>query len=482
MRESGIVVRVVLTVVIATAATTVANTTALAQTDSIVVLRGGWLFDGTSDDVVRNAGIVVEDGKFMQVGATLEGVDLANARVLSLSDSDYVLPGFFDLHAHYHMDLFGKGRVDETRAYPAIFLANGVTATFPAGEMNPDRMEALREQIDSSERPGPRIFNSGPYFGRARPGWDDAMSTDSLKREVDYWAARGVRGFKAKGIGPQHLRALIQEAHLHGLTVTGHLGSGYGNTVNPRDAILMGIDRVEHFLGGDALTADRSAYASLVNVTPDTPEFRRIVALYLDHNVFFDATLSAYGYFGERDPRVYSHFEDERKYLTPYMQGLLQKRPPREVNEEFERIYRVKMKTVKAFYDAGGGRLLTLGTDHPSRGEYLSGFAIHREMHALVLAGIPEAAVLRVATINGARALDASSYLGTIEPGKFADLVVVRGNPLKDITRTRHVVWVMKAGRLYDPRALLKSVEGTIGPSGPDEIPAWTPQDRATRE
>ena len=66
----------------------------------------------------------------------------------------------------------------------------------------------------------------------------------------------GVKGFKAKGITPEQLRALIERAHLHGLTVTGHLDSGNRNSVNPRDAILMGIDRIEHFMGGDAFTPD----------------------------------------------------------------------------------------------------------------------------------------------------------------------------------------------------------------------------------
>ena len=84
-----------------------------------------------------------------------------------------------------------------------------------------------------------------------------------------------------------------------------------------------------------------------------------------------------------------------------------------------------------------------------------------------MLAGIPPAAALRIATINGARALNVATTLGTIEPGKLADLVVVRGNPLADIRNTRHVELVMKDGVTYDPRALLKSVEGKIGFTAP---------------
>ena len=75
---------------------------------------------------------------------------------------------------------------------------------------------------------------------------------------------------------------MIERAHFHGLTVTGHLDSGNRNSVNPRDAIIMGIDRIEHFMGGDAFTADKSAYASYEDMTFDTPAFKKIAALYKD--------------------------------------------------------------------------------------------------------------------------------------------------------------------------------------------------------
>ncbi len=88
-------------------------------------------------------------------------------------------------------------------------------------------------------------------------------------------------------------------------------------------------------------------------------------------------------------------------------------------------------------------------------------------------AGLPNPAVIRIATANGARALGVGSQLGTVEPGKLADLVVVRGNPLDDIRNTRNVRLVIKAGTPHDPVKLLASVEGTIGPIGPDDVRRW---------
>ncbi|MDE0807084.1 MAG: amidohydrolase family protein [Longimicrobiales bacterium] len=439
------------------------------------VIEGGYLFDGIADDVVLNPGILIQNGKFLEVGLQTETSHSLVADTIKLTEDDYIIPGMFDLHAHYAMDLFGEGRVDERVGYPILFLANGVTSTFPGGEVDPVAMKELRLSIEQGHTIGARIFSAGPYFGSWRQGWNSDITEEALFQEVDYWVSQGVHAFKAKGISAVNLQVLIRRAHTYGATVTGHLGSGYRDSVNPRDAIMMGIDRIEHFLGGDAFTSDKSAYESLVEVDIESEDFDSIVDLYLEKRVFFDATLSAYGYYGERDPEVYDYFEDESKYFTPYMQGILRVRPPRVVNEQFEEIYWKKRETIKAFYEAGGAHLITLGTDHPSWGEFLSPFSVHRELLSFVLSGIPESDVIKFATINGAKAIHAGDYLGSIEAGKIADLVILSGNPLEDIRNIRNARMVMKNGQMYDPQKLLRFAEGKIGPSGPEEEVAWKP-------
>jgi len=450
------------------------RSTAAALQPGDVVFRGGLIFDSVRDDAVANSGLIVRNGSILEVQADLTSRDLTPARVIDLEPSDCLLPGIFDLHAHYAMDLFGAGRIDEHEVNPIVFLANGVTSTFPAGEVDPEAMRAARERIDSGLQTGPRIYNSGPYFGTARPGWNNAaMTTDQIRAEVDEWAAKGVRGFKAKGIRPDHLNALIDQAHKHGLTVTAHLDSGFRNSVNPKTAILMGIDRIEHFMGGDAIVPDRPAYSSLEALDVTRPEMRDIFSLYLRRHVYYDATVSAYGYWAGKDPEVYRYWINEMDFLTPHARQEVQKRLPRQPLSQFEKIYWIKRKEVKAFFDAGGGSLITLGTDHPSWGEFLSGFGSHRELHAMVLSGIPPAAALKIATINGARALNVDSKLGTLETGKFADLFVARGNPLQDIRHSRDVRFVMKAGQLYDAGELLASVKGKLGPTRAEDDVKW---------
>ncbi len=466
-----------------------------------LVVVGGRLWDGTGPTARPNPGIHVRNGTILAVGpielpaSAREGLEDSAAgrhatvdggRVLRLSDEHFVMPGLFDLHAHYAVDLYGEGRVDEYSVNPVLFLANGVTSTFPAGEVDPAEARRGRERVASGEIPGPRILWSGPYWGSARPAWDaEAMTPDSVRREATFWALEGVRGFKAKGIRPEQLAALIAVAHEHGITVTGHLDSGFGRSVNPRDAILMGIDRVEHFLGGDALPASRSAYASLEALGLDDPatagKIRRQARLFVDRGAYFDATLTAYGYFADREPAVFDDWIDEMSFLTPYARSVVEARLPRTPLDQFERIYYVKRRTVKAFVDAGGGDRLTLGTDHPSWGEFFSGFGAHRELHAMVLAGIPAHVALRAGTINAARAIGVGERLGTIEPGRYADLYVVRGDPLVDITHTRAGHVVIRSGRVFDPEALLDSVRGRLGPVTASEAGWWKGNERLGR-
>ena len=139
--------------------------------------------------------------------------------------------------------------------------------------------------------------------------------------------------------------------------------------------------------------------------------------------------------------------------------------------EIYQRVYRAKQTTIAAFHEAGG--TITLGTDHVSNGNHLPGFGVHRELDALVRNGIPEADALRIATINGARALKIDKDHGSIEIGKVADLVIIKGNPIDRIRNTRNVQTVVRAGKVYDSAELLSKVKGKLGPASKGEESSW---------
>ncbi|EAZ80797.1 amidohydrolase family protein [Algoriphagus machipongonensis] len=425
------------------------------------IITGGWVFDTSSKSFKKNQGIYLVNGHF---GDGNEKV--LNWEVKSLTDEDYILPGLIDLHAHYRVSYDGKA-YDDTVAMPKIFLANGITSTFPAGEIEPEKMWDLQKGIDAGRKPGPRILHSGPYFGTAAPDWNPNFTEQDIRKRVDVWAAKGAYGFKAKGISSDHLQALIDQAHKHNLTVTGHLNSGFRNSVNPQEAIEMGIDRVEHFLGGRLMPDSIDAYQSLKQIDPEDPRLSEIIELYIEKGVYFDATLATYGAIGMVDSPVFFDFAYEELYFTDFTDSIIKQAGESAFNELCALIYPVKQGVLKRYYDAGG--LITIGTDRPLLlenylGGGIGGFFIHREMAAMVEIGIPAADVLYFATQQNAEALGIADKTGSIKKGNWGDLIIIKGNPLEDITRTRTVHTVVKGGRIYDSRSLLDAAKGKLGP------------------
>ena len=436
--------------------------------DTLIV--GGHVFQTDTGKFTDNSGIAIKDGRFLKTDADAD--QFIARETIKLEDDKYLLPGLIDCHAHYNVRLIKKRR-EEFEVMPVIYLANGATVTFSCGEFDPEGMFKLRKSIEQGKQIGPRLLNSGPYFGRARPGWRGKKDAQEIRDEVDFWASKGVGGFKAKTIDPDSLRVLVEQAHKHGLTVTGHLDSGFRNSVNPRDAISMGIDRIEHFVGGDAMPNTQSAYASLQSIKSGTPEWEKIVKHFIDNKTVFDATLTAYGYLGIKpgEREEYGYWIDETQFFTPYFKELIKDRKPMKGMQIYQRIYDAKLKTIGDFHKAGG--TISLGTDHVSNGNHLPGFGVHRELDALVRGGISEADAIRIGTINGARALRIDKDHGSIEAGKFADLVVVTGNPLEKIRNTRNVETVFKQGVKHDAKQLLESVKGKLGPASKDDESDW---------
>ena len=444
-----------------------------AQTDPVYI-KGGSYFDVHTEQMVKNGGILVRGGRFYRVGEEPSKEKAGEYETIELSEKEYVLPGIVDIHAHYRIDAFGSDKleeIDEFKYNALVYLANGVTSTFANGVYYPYLELAAKRLINSGEWTGPRIWASGPYFGTARPDWED-YSKEEIYEQVDYWAELGVDGFKTKGGNPETIKHLVERAHWHGLKVAGHLGSGYRNTTNSITAIDYGIDRVEHILGGFVLDSTTYAYPVWNKVDTTSSSFKKTVQHFIDHNVYFDGTIIAPVFFTTLKDG-FDYWQDERSLFTNYVREQLPSREEQEASELMDGLYEAMKRSTKAFYEAGGGELLTLGTDAPSHGYYLAGFSAHREMHTMVMAGLPEHAALKAGTLNSAKALGKSSIVGSIETGKLADLYVVKGNPIEDITNTRNVELVMKSGAVYHPQKLLEKVKGNIGPKSEEETENW---------
>jgi hypothetical protein len=357
-----------------------------------------------------------------------------------------------------------------------VFLANGVTSTWSAGEFFPERVLDARDRIHRGDAIGPRIFASGPYFGAFRCeyqiqtadddciAWPNDITDAEIRAEVDKWADRGVISIKIKQASLSEVEILIDQAHKRGMTTAGHLANYQDRyDVRAKDAIRLGIDRIEH-----EITLDEGG--------EESSELGEMIDLFLENEVYFDANLQMYGEGKLRnDPALDMVWTDEARFFTPYARTLLEKRradnPGMESAQPSD--FPQRVLELGLLYRAGGADLLLIGTDEPVYGLLLPGFAYHRELQAMVWAGLPPVAVLKAATINGARALGVADRLGSIEAGKIADLYIANGNPLEDIKAARDIRLVIKAGVVYDPEELLRSAEGMIGPSGPDDHDDW---------
>tara|TARA_B100000768_G_scaffold33133_1_gene31742 strand:+ start:1816 stop:3270 length:1455 start_codon:yes stop_codon:yes gene_type:complete len=449
-----------------------------------LLIRGGWLFDGISDARRRNSGILVEGGNIIGVDLPSNIPSTMPVQVIELAESETILPGLIDLHAHYNLDLIDQGRAEEVVYNGIVFLANGVTATWSAGEFFPERMIAQRDLIEAGRAVGPHLFVSGPYFGAFRceynvsvaedecAAWPNDITEKEIIDEVSKWAQEGVVSLKIKQATPNEARIIIEQAHKLGMTTTGHLANyNVEYDVSTRDAILMGIDRIEHQL---TLAVGQD--------DPRSTQMNEVVDLMIKHKVYYGPNLQMYGGINLRNAHpTEMTWTDESKYFTPYTQTrLLQRGIPSPESEQKE--YDQRIIELMALYDAGGKHLIVVGTDEPVYTNMLPGFAYHRELLAMTYAGLPPIDVLKAATINGAMALGVADRLGSLESGKSADLLVVKGNPLDDIKAARNIRFVMKAGQIHNPEELLRLAEGKIGPAGPADHRDWTFQVKPLRD
>lgn len=433
----------------------------------VVALTNVKVIDGTGGPAKMGQTIVIDGTRIAAVGPTGSVEIPDGAEVMDLAGHT-VTPGFIGLHNHtFYMT--SRRSIQLNYSAPRLYLASGVTTIRTTGSMAPYDEINLHQAIEDGEVPGPQMFITGPYLtgGSGVSGMNRLSGADDARRVVKYWAEEGVTWFKAyTQISRAELEAAIDEAHKHGLKVTAHLCS-----VSYREAVALGIDNLEHgfFTNTDYDPQKKpdecpSGFRSrLADVDLQSDEVKATFDDMVANGVGMTSTLAVYELFVPNRPPLEQRTLDamspevREEYLTTREQiAKMGENAP--FNEYlFKKAQQYEYEFVKA------GGLLAASVDPTGNGGALPGYGDQRNYELLLEAGFTPAETIRIMSANGAKILDIDDDVGTVTPGKRANLIVIHGDIEANPAEIRNVTLVFRDGYGYDSAALIESVQGVVG-------------------
>jgi imidazolonepropionase-like amidohydrolase len=449
-----------------------------------VLLTHVRVIDGTGAPAVEDQNVIIEKGKIAAVEKGADVAESAGVTVLDLHGYS-VMPGIVGMHDHLFYiarpNLTAEWKSDPpllapqmTFSAPRLYLAGGVTTMRTTGSVEPYADLNLKRDIDGGKLPGPHLDVTGPYLEGATSYFiqmPHLRSANDARETVNYWADRGVTSFKAyMNISREELKAAIEAAHKRGIKVTGHLCS-----VTYPEAIELGIDDLEHgFYVNTQLDPDKkpdlcsqsAGEYTLEHMTPESVEAKNLIALLVKRHVAITSTLPVFEASGMPEGEQTPIRQAVLDAITPQAKQdffAFRQRPASLPSPKSDRaqLFKNDMSLEHEFAQAGG--LLIAGPDPTGRGDVVPGFGDQREIELLVRAGFSPVEAIKVATLNGAIYLGREGQVGSIAAGKNADLVVIKGDPSKQISDVEHVEIVFKDGVGYDTAKLLESVRGRYG-------------------
>jgi|TARA_B110000116_G_scaffold270414_1_gene288397 enamidase len=435
----------------------------IAIEGDLIALVNVKLIDGTGGPSQAGQTILIQSDKIVAVGTDISIPD--HALKVNL-EGHTVIPGLIGLHNHSFYT-GGRGRSAQLSfSGSRLYLGSGVTTIRTTGARAPYEELNLKDQIDSGQAIGPTMYTTGPYITGEQGSQTMARlsNTGQAQRLVEYWSNEGVSWFKAyTWISREELGAVIQEAHKNGKKVTAHLCS-----VGYREAVALGIDNLEHGLFAN------SEYAPNKNPDECPPGFsgdygnldmnsEAVQSTFkdmIDNGVSMTSTLVVYEISVAGRPPIHERVYD---ILAPEIASEVREIAVARRNGQGAidpRVFAKAMEYERAFVQAGG--LLAAGVDPTGYGAAPPGFGDQKNYELLLEAGFSHPEVVQIMSANGAKVLGIDQEVGTIEPGKTADLVVVEGD-LEEIGNLHATKFVFKHGVGWDSSKLIESVRGIVG-------------------
>jgi imidazolonepropionase-like amidohydrolase len=445
---------------------------------STVALTHVKVIDGTGTAARDDQTIVITNGRIQSVGDAAKAAIPADAKVLDLHGYT-VIPGLVGMHDHLVYPAGAGFYAEMGYSFPRLYLASGVTTIRTTGALEPYTDIEIKKQIDTGKAPGPKIGITGPYLegeGSFAVQMHALTGPEDARKTVAFWAEQGATSYKAyMFITRAELGAAIDEAHRRGIKVTGHLCS-----VSFREAAALGIDDLEHGLlvdtdfvpdkKPDACPPTGPMLLQLAQIDINGPEVQQTIRELVAHHVAVTSTLPVFEMFVPDRPSLQQRMLDA---LSPDARAAFLANKVRVGDSAFLRqrygtetspwpaLLKKEMQFERAFVEAGG--LLLAGEDPTGIGGVIAGYGDQREVELLVEAGFTPAEAIRIASFNGAQFMGEADRIGSIAPGKQADLVVIHGDPSANIADIEKVETVFKDGIGYDSAKLINSVRGLVG-------------------
>ena len=430
------------------------------------------IIDGTGVVPRDNQTVLIRNGRIIAIGDAGTVSASADAEVIDGSGHT-LIPGLVGLHNHSFYQATGGYMAQLSITAPIMYLASGVTTIRTTGAISPYEELNLKAEIDGGLRIGPRVVVTGPYINGPAGALGDTKvnNAEDARRVVRYWAEEGVSWIKAyMHISREALGAAIDEAHEHGIKVTAHLCS-----VTFREAVALGIDNLEHglvantdYVGGkqpDLCPEAAVRYAEQVDLDMSSDAVQATFREMIDAGVSMTSTMAINEMYVPGRPPVEQRALD---MMAPHIAAVVKAENDRYVNapedNDFPRSPEWFLKALEyeaAFVRAGG--LLASGVDPTGYGAALPGFGDQRNFEILREADFTPQEVIQILSVNGAKVLDIDDQTGTIEVGKLAEMVLIKGDLAADPEVIRNVIIVFKDGVGYDSAAMLASIKGQVG-------------------
>jgi imidazolonepropionase-like amidohydrolase len=443
----------------------------------VVALTHVRVIDGTGAPAREDQTIVISHGKIESVGDAATASVPKDAQILDLHGYT-VIPGLVGMHDHLFYPMGNAIFGEMGYSFPRLYLAGGVTTIRTTGGLEPYTDIELKKLIDLGRMPGPKIHVTGPYLeghGSFAVQMHALTSPDDATKTVNFWLDEGVDNFKAyMNITPDELSAAVVAAHKRGAKVTGHLCS-----VGFREAAAIGIDDLEHGLLVDTEffpwkkpgeCPQNLDYDFISKLDIQSGPVHDMILDLVQHHVAVTSTLPVFEMSVPGRPPIQQRVldaltTDSRSYV---LANKVRSSDTAAIHDRYHSdtspwpaAFKKEMEFEYAFSKAGG--LLLAGLDPTGMGGVIAGFGDQREVELLVEAGFTPLEAIHIATYNGAQFMGDLDRIGTIAVGKQADLVVIKGDPSKQIEDIEKVETVFKDGIGYDSAKLIESVRGMVG-------------------